>query len=392
MGDSNENPGAAPYDTAMGEARAEVSKWTSTFLPDWISQPVPMEAGGTTQEVSLDKVIENRIMAENPSLTNGDLATIMNNPDDPRYQSAFKDAARAGVITQLLSFTLPTSFKERENSADVRTATNNLVKAQAKKLGVNPEDVTPTMADAQFKATYKAQTGKEFEAGDWADADLKRQLTFATPQGRQFIIQENAYQQIGSPAAKQLQQTYYQILDGTAQIPGVNLLSMDSASRTFVAKQWLRNQPGSADLQQMYDLQDQFRQTHPQFAEFKQWQSQIANVRDLYGGSLAEYRRLVSAQNPNAAAYFQGQIQYLRQSGVPQDQWAQRLDQATMSSNLWFLTRAQAQSAYDPKPAQNTNDPALAMAPPDQTQYPQQPSQPQWGSGYNPNTLPKFGV
>lgn len=363
LGASNENPGASPYADLNEQARAVVSKWTSTFLPDWLSRPVEMQAGGTVGEVTLDKIIENRIMAENPNLTNEELVTIMNNPDDPKYKSAFQDAARAGVIGQMLSFTLPTSFKVRENSADVRAATNSLVRTEAKELGVQPEEVTPTNADMEFMAAYKAQTGKNFTVGQWQDANDKRALTFATPEGRKFILQENEYKSLGTPEAQKALQTYYAIQDGTAQLPELgNIAGLDQNARKVVADTWLARSGQNPAIQQMMQLQQAYKAAHPEFAQFKQWQRQIGNAQTLYGGDLTEYRRLVAQQNPNANAYFQAVIADLRKRGVPQDQWIAELDRATFSSNLWFEVTGRAQSVYDPAPQPNGTDPSAAMS------------------------------
>jgi hypothetical protein len=214
LGEENIDPGAAPYAEAMGGLRGGVSAWTSTFLPDWLSQPVQPVAAGSIASATLDTIISNRIIAEHPGMTNEQLAVIMNNSDSPEFKSAYKDVSRAGVITQLLNFTAPVQTTVRENSRDVRTAITTMTYDAAEQRGVAPWEFAPTAADVEFATTYQKQTGKEWEPGDFQDAQQKQELARATADARPFIAAEQEYNNLGSQTARNLSSRYQQIRSG----------------------------------------------------------------------------------------------------------------------------------------------------------------------------------
>lgn len=351
LGDSNTDPGAAPYADAMAAARENVSGWAALMLPDWLARPVAQNAISSPGQASLDQVIESRIIAEHPEFTNADLVRAMNDPESEAYQSAFQDAARAGVIQQLLSFTAPVRFRVEENTKDVRNAAQEVISKQAEKLGIQPYEVTDTVADAEFRAEYKNQTGKEFRSYDWQNMAMKEDLMNAVPEAREFVLRENEYQQIGGFEGKKIDDMYYGIVNGTRKPRGYtgDLSRATPEYRKWLANQWLDQSGNRETFETMQSLRRSYRAKNTEFGQFKDWQSQMEDLQSLHGGSLAEYRRVVSQQNPSARQFFADRIAYLEDKGVPPEQMEAELDRITVSSNAWFAINGRAKMVYDPQ-------------------------------------------
>jgi hypothetical protein len=351
--ESGEGPGDRWYADMNLEAREKVSGWVSSFAPGWMSQKVIKNEFGSPSEISLDKVIESRIVAKNPDMTYEELVRIMSDPDSPEYQSAWEDAARAGVLQQMMSFTLPVQMKAREKSGDVRDAQYNLIKDEADKLGIPFESISgATLGDAEFRATYERQTGQEFKNTDWANAKLERELVRATPESRNFIFMENQYQNIGTPQERQVYQTYNNIKYGNVVAPGQRYdpVGMQPAQLELAANQWVQSQRGgAATVEKMTTLQRAFKNTHPAFAQFKSWQGQMFDLSTFYGGSLSEYRNVVSAKNENAARYFADRRRYYERQGLSGSDLEKRLDYDTTSSSAYLAIVGVPKDVYSPE-------------------------------------------
>lgn len=375
LGASNTEPGAAPYADLSAEAREKVSGWASIMLPDWLSQPVMANAIRSPSQASLDNVIESRIIAEHPEFTNADLVQAMNDPESEAYQSAFQDAARAGVLQQLLSFSAPVRFRVEENTRDVRNAAQAAISKQADKLGIEPYEVTDTVADAEFRAEYKNQTGKEFRSYDWQEMANQEDLMNAMPEAREFVVRENEYQQIGGPEGKKIDDMYYGIVNGTRRPSGYtgDLRRATPEYRKWLAEQWLDTSGNRGQFEQMASLRRSYRAKNTEFGQFKDWQNQMEDLQALHGGSLAEYRRVVVQQNPAARQFFAEQIDRLEGKGLSPAQMEAELDRITLSSNAWFAINGRAKMQYDPQRgpgSAGTGDPlAPQLSPYVQNQY-----------------------
>src|SRR5690606_13131093 len=83
------------------------------------------------------------------------------------------------------------------------------------------------------------------------------------------------------------------------------------------------------------------------FEQFKDWQGQMFTLQSAYGGSLDEYRRVISNQNPAAAAFFNRELQQIQDRGVPPGRWGPELDQVTTSSSAWFAIHGQPMMQTD---------------------------------------------
>jgi hypothetical protein len=367
LGESNMNPGASPYADVMLQGRESISNWVSEFTPDWISKPVNVNAGGSAGQASLDQIIASRIMAENPGMTNGELATVMSDPDSEEYKSAFNDAARSGVISQMLSFTLPARFRGEENTRDIRARQRDLISKEAAEAGINPWELSQSTADAEFRATYQAQTGKEFEAGDWNTITFKNELARATPEARQFVVWEHEYQQIADELAPGVAQTYYGIMNGSISPPGSNIdpSQLDPATREHLAQQWLFRTGKAEEFEASRNMQRAYEAQHPEFAQYKDWSRQMRDLQAALGGTLSEYRRQASSQNPYAANYFAQQQEYLRSRGLRDAELAEAMDQMTLAPSTWYAIGGRPMTVYDQAPSDaGLGDPGPAMAQP----------------------------
>lgn len=339
------DPASAPYADAMGQVRYAVSSFVSSFTPDWVSQPVPPRTGGSSQEASLDTIIEAQVMANNPGLTNGELLAIMTDPDTPQYKQAYQQAADAGIVQQLLNFSIPENFRMRSDKKDQLAAEIGTTYEAAQAQGVSPYDFAPTQGDLAFRAKYKAMTGKEWQPGDYQDAKTKYDLIRAPLEAKPFIVDNEAYQNLGTPKQQRKFDTYWALRNGTDP----RTTGLPDGARKEVALQWADAHHAQGAISDTYALRDAFEASHPEFQEFKQWQDRVSALANLYGGNLAEYRRRASQQNPNAARYFADSETFVKQT-FPQEQWAAELDRATTSAAAFNAITGKGTNRQNPGP------------------------------------------
>jgi hypothetical protein len=357
-------PAPAPYDSANVKLREWISGLTASLAPDWLSQPVQAKASedGTLARATLDDVIASRVLAENPNLTNQQMLDILNNPDSPEYESAYQDAANAGLLAQMLNFMAPVSFKERESSRDVARAQVNTIRKAAADAGVPPDDYVPTLADAEFLTTYKNLTGKDWQPGDYNKAQFKRDIATATPKARPFVIQETEYSQLGPPEGQAILAKANDIRAGRWLPPGMENKRLSADELDLVADYYVQTHDPSGETAKVRSAQKLYRETHPQFDAFKSWQGQMFNLTASYGPQgFAHYRDLISQSNPNAARYFAARQEYLikHNPGASPAQLQRMLDSATISPDAWLAVTGQAQNQYEANPLPtNGTDPA----------------------------------
>jgi hypothetical protein len=345
------DPGAAPYASAMGQARYHVSSFVAQFTPDWFSQPVLPKAGGSSAEATLESVIESRVIAENPGLTNEQLLDIITNPESPEYQAAYRQAASAGLAQQLLNFTIPQQFRVRDAARDVRAAQVSTIFEAAEKQGVEPWEFKPTVADAEFATRYKQLTGKDWKPGDYSSAMLDKNLTEAVPEAKPFVLAENEYNNLGGERNAKIFGRYTDLRNGIAP----STADLDDDRRRAIADLWAEQNGYTDNIDYVYQLRDAFEKTHPEFGQFKSWQSQMYSLKSHLGGSFDEYRRQAIAQNPNAAIYFDKTSTFIREN-YPQDQWPDELDRRTVNAEAFFAINGLSQERYDSAPVGPAGD------------------------------------
>jgi hypothetical protein len=359
------DPAAAPYQTAMGQARWNVSSFVSQFAPDWFSQPVLPKAGGNTTEATMDTIIESRVIQisaeEGKQLTNAELLEIMTDDQNPTYLRAFQDVAKAGFLQQLLNFTAPQNYRIREASRDVRSAQVATIWEAAEKAGVTPTEFKPTEGDITFAAKYKNLTGKEWKPGDYEEALALQDLTKATNEHKPFVVQEQEFYNLGTPKQQRVFEKYNAIKNGTDP----QTISLDEETRREIAENWAYKLGYSGDIQEVYSLRETYEREHPVFGEFRGWQDQMYNLSNQLGGTLAEYRRMASEQNPNAARYFQEMIADVHAT-QPQDKWEKEIERRTTNAAAWLAITGQPTNRYDagPTPGSVPGDITLATTTP----------------------------
>lgn len=372
------DPASSPYMDAMGQMRYSVSSFVHDVLP-WLTEPVTPRVGNSSQEASLDTLIESVLIANNPQMTNGELLQVMTNTDSPEYQEAYRAVAEAGLVQQLLNFTLPVQFRVKHDATDVRRAQVDVISEEARKRGVMPWELAPTTEDVDFAARYEKMTGKAWDPGDYQKASREADLARAPEEAKPFLLQEWAYQDLGTEEQRRHFEKYQALLDGTDP----STAGRSEAARRELAYQYLdRNRGAGAAIDDLRLLKQAFQESYPEFAEFKSWQGRMYQLREQLGGSLAEYRRQASRQNPNAARYFE----YLEQRVMteqPQEKWQEALDQGTASAAAWQAITGQgtARSAPGPVPGFPRVDVTLPnmVAPEAPAQSGQLPS---WAYGY----------
>lgn len=321
------DPAGAPYADAMGQLRYSVSSFVDSFTPDWLAQTVTPRAGGSSQEASLDITIESIVLSQNPNMTNQQLLDIMSDPESPEYQHAYQMASDAGLVQQLLNIALPVSFRMRHDARDVRLASMNTIYEAATAAGVQPADFAPRPSDLAFRAKYKQLTGKEWQPADYKTAKIQNDLVNAPIEAKQFVLDQATYQDLGTDKQRRNYDRYTAILFGNDPLTMGN---PDPNSRRAVADEWAdRHGAAARHVDEMYALRNTFTATHPDYAEFQDWSSRVRDVGASYGG-LAEYRRRVAQQNPNAARYFAQQEAYMRAHTAPA-KWDAERDRFTVS-------------------------------------------------------------
>lgn len=337
-------PPGSPYQELMGELRYRVSSLADPFTPDWMFRPVLPKAGGSQSDATLDTVIESRIMARNPQLTNGELLEIITDPEHPEYIAAYQDAATAGIIQQLVNITTPINVRMREDSRDVRNAQISTIYEAAEEAGVSPQEFQPSMGDIEFATRYKNLTGNDWKPGDFDSAMAKAELAKATPQAKPFVYEEQQYHSLGTPEQRAVFQRYQDLRNGNA--PETRVLP--ERERIEIAEMWVDASGHRGIVSEMYTLRDAFEKTHPTFGEFKAWQSQMFNLSANLGGSLSEYRRRAIAENPNAREYFRKMIEDVREENPPD--WAAEIEKRTTNAEAWQAIFGKTRDRQDPAP------------------------------------------
>jgi hypothetical protein len=338
-------PMDAPYAQAMGQLRWNVSQFVAPFTPDWLSQPVPPKAGGSQTDATFDTIIESRVIARNPNLTNGELLDIMTDQEHPEYIAAFRDASTAGLLQQFLNFSLPVSFKMREDSRDVRNAQVSTIYQAAQEAGVSPTEFRPSMGDAEFAARYKQLTGKNWEPGDYQNAKSAADLVRATPEAKPFLVQQQEYYNLGGLEANNTYQKYQDIRNGKDP----QTAWLDPVARQEVADLWADKNGSRATVDHVRNLRDGYEKTHPDFAQYISWRDQMYDLQANLGGDLTEYRRQAVQQNPNAAQYFRTTLEYIKQN-YPQNKWAEELERRTLTADAYQAITGRSQMRQDPAP------------------------------------------
>lgn len=367
------DPAAAPYQTAMGQARWNVSSFVSQFAPDWLSQPVLPKAGKNTTEATMDTIIESRIIANNPGITNGRLLEIMSDPDSPEYNEAFKSVAAAGFAQQLLNFTAPQNYRIRDAARDVRNAKISTIYEAAEKQGVTPQEFAPTESDVEFAAQYKNLTGKEWKPGDYQQALAESDLTRSTMEYKPFVVQEQQFYALGGADNARIYRKYSDILSGRDE----RTKTLSDDERRTVAENWAYKLGYSKRIADVRQLRERFEASNPDFAEFRGWQDQMFSLRNHLGGNLAEYRRQAAAQNPNAARYFEEMIADVKSRETDPAKIESEIDRRTTNAAAYAAINGLPTNRYDPAPTPGfpQGDPTLSEVSP---QLPQQ-------GNYNPD-------
>ena len=335
-----------PYQSAMGQARWTLSSAASQFLPGWIAQPVAPKAGGSTQEANLETIIENIIIEDNPGISGEQLLQIMSDPESPQYSDAYKKAAAAGLVQQLLSFVSPIRFSLRNDARDVRTAQVETIRKHAEKAGVSPFEYQPKIGDLQFAADYQRLTGKQWKPGDYQSTMFEMDLARApTEEAKRFIYEDAAYKELGTDSERKVWDTFNALKYGTD--PRTAGLPPDAADQ--VARGWVASTGNDAAISRIRDQRTLFAQRHPQYGAFLDWQDKMRQIQGTYG-DLSEYRRQASAQNPNAARYFAERLTYLQTTKGITDpvQLALEMDNATVSAAAYQAIIGQ--SSYRSQP------------------------------------------
>lgn len=341
---------SAFYAEANARSRERISSTLSKFLPGWMSAPVAAKANdtGTIAEATMERAIENRVITNNPGLTYEQLFEIMNDPDSDEFQKAFIEVSRTGFISQLLSFTMPTGMKLRDNASDVRSA---MVSSIYKYESEHPGDYDPT-GDAEFAAYYKRLTGKEFKIAEVRDAQLKNDLASATFEARPFVLAEHLYSQIGSPKAKEMRNTYNSIKYDGFVPKGYS--APPEGKEEQLADLWLMSQPDGIrrEYKEMLDLQRVFRENHPRYSQYLDWRGQLSYLVALVGeNGYALYREQVSSGNPNAARYFRAQtLEARKRYGNDATKVTEYLNKRTTTPDAWMAVVGMARHAREQAP------------------------------------------
>ena len=344
-------PIGTPYADAMGHLRQGVSTAVSAFMPNgleqWLAEPVMARAGGSSQDANIDTIIEHEILAHNPGMTNEQMLAVMSDPNSEEYERAYQVVSDAGLINELLSVTVPWSVKLRHDGRDVTRAQVEVMSEEADRKGVLPWELAPTKDDLEFHAKYKRLTGKDYQPGDWESAKLRHDITRAPLEAKPLLLAEAEYTALGTPKQQGHWDAYWALLVGDD--PAV--AGMSDAGRQVLAGQYLDAHPGAQRaIDAIRAQREAFTSSHPEFAEFRAWQERMDDLNTQLGGTLTEYRRQASLQNPNAARYFAEQQEYIRQNEADPLKRDERLEQATRSMGAFIAITGKAKLRSIPGP------------------------------------------
>lgn len=349
-------PGPAPYAALNASIRGNISGWTSQYLPDALASSVPAAAAGSKQRATTESMIAQRIIAENPEMTNAELVEVMNDPDSIEYRSAWRDVARAGLIGQVLSFTVPVTARAQDNTRLERKSVGNLITAEADLRGMSPYDYDLTAGTAEFRVKYQQITGKEWVPGTYAKQQLQQDLALATPQAREFVLHQAEYRELGTDAQREAVRKW-------VELKNVNPTQ---------ASLFLQGAEGR-QAKALFDIKAAYRQAHPDQAAYLDWYDKMVDLAAVTNGSLSGYRRKMSENNPAFRAWVERTAAYIRKSmpgATPQEMLAE-LDRRTISADVFLIATGVAPTLYSPNPGAGTAGgiPPSMTAPPAEGTY-----------------------
>ena len=338
-------PGNAFYADANAWLREKVSGTIGEQLPFGMGQEVKQREGGSVMAMSLDSMISSVIVTQNPDMTNGELVAVLNDPDTEEYRRAWDEVSSKGLIQQMMNLTAPMSVKFRHGGRDVRDATIKTIDREAEKQGL-PSGYQVTQGDAEFRAHFKRQTGKDFTSSIYQDAKAEKEYINAAPAARPFIVQEHEYESLGTPEQKAKMDAYI-----TAKQSGENM------------SLFMRNNDFNGSLAELFQLRRSYVDTHPEYGEYKNWQDVMRQMVNQIPNALSYYRERVSSANPDAAKYFASQAQRIRKDNPTASprQIIEELDRYTISSSTWMAVTNRPDSRYGEKkaaPVGSTYEPA----------------------------------
>lgn len=357
-------PIGAPLQNAGGQLRGMTSSVVGQILPDflepWLAQPVRPKGGGSFQEATLDNLIENVIMENNPGvpLTGQDMLTMMTEEDHPEYIKAYQQVSLSGAISQFLNFVVPTQFKMRHNQRDADLAGIQAVSDEADKQGLPEFKVAPTLHDLDFAARYKQLTGREWSPTDYKSAAMRQDLARTPNAQKPLLMQESAYLDLGTPRQRNLNSRYQAIRNGEDPLTSGIL---DEPTREQIAGEWLTRRRGVGGVEDVQNQRNAFEASYPEFGQFKAWQSSMYHLKTQLGGSLEQYRRRAIEQNPNAAAYFASKGEWIKRT-FPEAEWPSAFDDATLNMAAFQAINGMAErrTTQGPVPGAPLGDPTIA--------------------------------
>lgn len=313
-------PGEGPTANRLTDMWVQLRSHTSGHLPG--TEPIPyrdstMFARRDINELIYDVAEEQRLATDDPRVL-----AAMDDPSSPLYQEAFRRYADARGVEQLARI-LPTSVlypKFRPARADERNA---------------------RMADLPMGDPERDRL-----------QDEKSMAAIADPRARELRRQQGEYYTLGTDDQRATYDTYNQIRYGELATPvrinGVmvrerQLASLSSDQRQLAADQWATENGKTADVAAVQEARRSYRDTHPEYAAYTAWAS---DVRDYAGGPLGFWEDLARG-NPNAARWFHAL------EPMPADD----LDQKLTSVEAYMAFAGVQPTVYDPAPIA-VNDPA----------------------------------
>jgi len=326
-----QGPGTPIYKNAMVQLRA----MASGILPGTSNIPATDQSAYTVDIVGSvvldnDPALAQRMAQVGPDgkptadalAAKAEYAAIMDNPDDPRYVAAEKQAADQNLFTRVFNALSPFSLKAKLLSRE-RTL------------------------DASHAGTAATNAGGEMTPLEQGAKQVRDAVT-QTPEANQLDAELGEYHLLGTERQQQLGDGWALIAfvgfdpaTQTVTIGGraytaAELNAMTPQERYALADAWVAEVGGTQELATYRDQQDTFKAAHPMLKGYDDYKAQISKSPLGEDGWIAVTRQ----GNPSFDAYLTEQQQ--KYGTLPRD--------AAFTPGGYFAYQGKQHSIYDPNP------------------------------------------
>jgi hypothetical protein len=365
-----------PFEQRLADARGAVSALTSRFLPGARHVPstdvqaYPKTLVGNAMVAAYMADMGYRSPAEMTEADWAVLAEQFNREEGAYWDAALAAYVRTNGVNALTSAVIPGPKSTRQQAMldNPRPFTQR---------GAGPDAIAPRRddpyadntldaEDRAFLVAWNDQFGRPYAPGDLeryrAAVSQEQAVLRATPEAQPYLRADAAWRVLGTTEARRLLDGWagiaYAEPEGEVRVAGRTyradeLRAMTQEARYALADAWLLQHDPSGEVAALRDEREVFLATHPEYALYRDWQTE---VRESWGSlgpqGLRAYRIEVSRGNPNARRYFEEEQRDIigRNPNISNAELQAELDRVTTTASAYLAIHGIREGREDPRP------------------------------------------